>query len=82
MKKTAISTAILLTLALNSYAQKTLNNGTEELLVVHSTQGRIEIKNSSKCTLQRTNNGSIAINCKSQCNQTTDSKDEKVLIQC
>ncbi len=81
MKK--ITTTVLLSIvAFNSYAQWSDKKAPEEPLVIHSNQGRIEIKNPSTCTQLRSDKGSIAITCENQCKQTTDSKDGKVLIQC
>lgn len=51
-------------------------------LVIYSSQGRIELSNPSLCRQTRTENGSLAINCTSQCKQSVDQKDGKVLIQC
>lgn len=81
MKKSII-TALLSIIAFNSYAQDTPIKIAEESLIIQSSHGRIEIKNPSECTQHRTGTGAIAITCKNQCKQTTDSKDEKILIQC
>lgn len=81
MKKSTI-TALLLIIAFNSYAQWSDKKTPEEPLVIHSSQGRIEIRNPSTCKQNRVGKGSIGITCENQCKQTTDSNDGKVLIQC
>lgn len=80
--KTKIIAALLSILAFNIHAQDTQKKATEEPLIIQSSQGRVEINNPSECTQHRTSTGAIAIICKNQCKQTTDSKDGKVLIQC
>lgn len=77
-----ITIALLSLIALNSFAQEMSKKNVEETLVIQSSQGKIEIKNPSTCTQHRTDKGSIAINCKNQCKQTTDDKNREVLIQC
>lgn len=51
-------------------------------LVIYSSQGKIELSNPSLCRQTRTESGSLAINCASQCKQSVDPKDGKVLIKC
>lgn len=80
--KTTITATLLSILTFNIYAQDTPIKIAEEPLIIQSSQGRIQINNPSECTQYRTGTGSIAINCKNQCIQTTDSKDGKILIQC
>ncbi len=75
--KITITATLLSILTFNIYAQDTQKKTTEEPLIIQSSQGRIEIKNPSTCTQHRSDKGSIAINCNSQCKQTTDSKDGK-----
>jgi hypothetical protein len=77
-----ITIALLAFMALNSFAQEISKKAVEEPLVIHSSQGTIEIKNPSECTQHRTNGGSIAINCKNQCTQTKDERNGEVLIKC
>jgi hypothetical protein len=81
MKK-SITAALLSIVAFNIYAQDTQRKVVEKPLVIHSSQGRVEIRNPSTCTQHRNVNGAIAITCDNQCKQTTDSRDGRILIQC
>lgn len=63
MKKLLTTAALLLTLTFNSYAQEIQKKVTEEPLVIHSTKGKIEIKNASECTQKMMHSGSVAISC-------------------
>lgn len=89
MRITKVQVALALFIIATGAAAETKDAETKPMvqtqaqpLVIYSSQGRMELSNPSLCRQTRTENGSLAINCTSQCKQSVDSKDGKTLIQC
>lgn len=82
----SLITLIFTSMAFNAMAdnqeENIDNKNNAKPLVIYSSQGSIELKNPSMCSQHRTETGSVAINCASQCRQSIDPKDKKILIQC
>ncbi len=62
----------------HAYAEESNSRG----LTIYSSQGRLEIKDVSTCSQSKHQDGTIAINCATQCTKTIDKKDGIVLITC
>lgn len=79
--KTIISlllATITLPVASTIHAQTPDNN----TLIIYSSQGRLEIKDTTACRQSNDTEGKISIQCTTQCTQTTDPRDGKIVISC
>lgn len=76
-----ISVTTSMTFAQTKSQEKAKANESKPL-IIYSSQGRIEIKDTAACRQSKDTEGKISIQCADQCTQTTDPKDGKIVISC
>lgn len=67
-----------------TYAETQVQAKEKEIkpLIIYSSQGRIEIKDTTACRQSKDAEGKISIQCANQCTQKTDPTDGKIVISC